>query len=210
MTKASLTERQAITSTPLLLISEASCLKPGRCLAEQVGVNAPGSANSATFLPPKNSSVVTGLGPSAVARVRVTLGSLSPTLMVMDPFLWMGEREIASSPRTASVPAQTPLESVTLEVKCRGHGRWFLLRSALDRHAGNLGSPVRARPDPDLRPRRRARHGPGAEPPGGGPDRAGPAGQAGDQLDHRPAAGPGSRGRTCRAGARLRAAFHRL
>src|SRR5579859_1535644 len=88
MTKASLTERQAITSTPLLLISEASCLKPGRCLAEQVGVNAPGSANRATFLPPKNSSVVTGLGPSAVAKVSVTLGSLSPTLMVMGPFLW--------------------------------------------------------------------------------------------------------------------------
>ena len=87
MTKASLTDRQAITSTPLPLICEASCLKPGRCLAEQVGVKAPGRANSATFLPPKKSSVVTGLGPSAVASVRVTLGSLSPTLMVMGSVL---------------------------------------------------------------------------------------------------------------------------
>src|SRR6185437_8546074 len=83
MTKASLTDRQAITSTPLPLISWASCLKPGRCLAEQVGVKAPGRANSATRLPLKNSSVLTGLGPSAVAWVRVTFGSLSPTLIVM-------------------------------------------------------------------------------------------------------------------------------
>src|ERR1700754_386272 len=83
MTKASLTEMQAITSIPLALIACACCLKPGRCLAEQVGVKAPGTANRATRLPAKTSSVFTGLGPSAVASDSFTLGSLSPTLMVM-------------------------------------------------------------------------------------------------------------------------------
>ena len=83
MTKASLTDTQAMASTPLALKSARWSLKPGRWRAEQVGVKAPGTANSATFLPAKISSVVIGLGPSAVPAEKVAAGSLSPTLMVM-------------------------------------------------------------------------------------------------------------------------------
>ena len=54
------------------------------CRLLQVGVKAPGTANSTTFLPLKMSSVVFGLlGPSAVITRNVALGSLSPTLMGM-------------------------------------------------------------------------------------------------------------------------------
>ena len=54
------------------------------CRLLQVGVKAPGTANSATFLPLKMSSVVFGLlGPSAVITRNVALGNLSPTLMGM-------------------------------------------------------------------------------------------------------------------------------
>src|SRR3546814_4971166 len=48
ITKASLTAMQAMVSTPLALNSAAFCTKPGRCLAEQVGVKAPGTENSTT------------------------------------------------------------------------------------------------------------------------------------------------------------------
>ena len=53
------------------------------CRLLQVGVKAPGTANSATFLPLKMSSVVFGFGPSAVITRNVALGRLSPTLMGM-------------------------------------------------------------------------------------------------------------------------------
>ncbi len=56
ITKTSLTETQAMVSTPLALKSAAWVLKPGRCLAEQVGVKAPGTANRATVLPPNSSA----------------------------------------------------------------------------------------------------------------------------------------------------------
>ena len=51
ITNASFTDRQAIVATPLLLMSAAFSTKPGRCLASQVGVNAPGTENSTTFCP---------------------------------------------------------------------------------------------------------------------------------------------------------------
>ena len=53
ITKASLTDTQAIWSTPLALSASACARKLGTCLAEQVGVNAPGTAKRAVFLPPK-------------------------------------------------------------------------------------------------------------------------------------------------------------
>src|SRR5215469_13318259 len=84
MTKASLTERQAMASTPLALIAWKLFTKPGTCLAEQVGVKAPGSANSATFLPEKKSSVFTGVGLPSCISIRVAEGILSPTLIVMN------------------------------------------------------------------------------------------------------------------------------
>ena len=66
-------------------VSSAACsLKLGRCLAEQVGVKAPGTAKRATVLPLKSSSVGTGLGPSGPMVVNVAWGSLSPTLTAMD------------------------------------------------------------------------------------------------------------------------------
>ena len=40
-----------MVSTPLLLISSAFSMKPGRCLVLQVGVKAPGTPTSTTFLP---------------------------------------------------------------------------------------------------------------------------------------------------------------
>ena len=52
------------------------------------GVNAPGTANSTTFLPLKISSVEISFGPSAVGVISFIDGMLSPTLMVTSwPFL---------------------------------------------------------------------------------------------------------------------------
>jgi hypothetical protein len=83
ITNTSLTDTQAMASTPLAFSSAACSLKPGRCLAEQVGVKAPGTASSATVLPLKISSVVMGLGPSDDAVMKTASGSLSPALMVI-------------------------------------------------------------------------------------------------------------------------------
>src|SRR3978361_1639674 len=83
MTKASLTEIQAMVSTPFPFIEAAFCTKPGKCLALQVGVKAPGTANSTTFLPLKMSSVDTSFGPSGVAIISFIDGIVSPTLIVM-------------------------------------------------------------------------------------------------------------------------------
>ena len=84
ITKASLTEMQAMVSTPFALNLSASATNPGTCFAEQVGVNAPGSAKATTFLPgAKSSSVVIGLGPSGPIVRSVALGTLSPTLAIV-------------------------------------------------------------------------------------------------------------------------------
>jgi len=58
-------------------------MKPGKCLAEHVGVKAPGSAKTATFLPAKKSSVFTGCGVPPFISMSIAEGSLSPTLMAM-------------------------------------------------------------------------------------------------------------------------------
>src|ERR1700731_4755623 len=55
----------------------------GRCIVWQGPGLGPGTANSATFLPLKISSVVLTCGPSAVITRNLTSGSLSPTLMVI-------------------------------------------------------------------------------------------------------------------------------
>src|SRR3990170_1559390 len=87
MTKASLTDRQAMVSTPLARILSACWTKLGRCFAEQVGVKAPGSANSTTFLPLNRSSVVIVCMPSALIVFSDADGILTPALMVMSaPF----------------------------------------------------------------------------------------------------------------------------
>ena len=48
-------------------------------------MKAPGTANSATFLPPNTSSVVISLGPSGVRTLKVASGSLSPTTIAIAP-----------------------------------------------------------------------------------------------------------------------------
>src|SRR3569623_470779 len=83
ITKASLTLVTAISSTPFALISSALSRNPGKWRAEQVGVNAPGTATSATLRPAKNSSELTASGPFSVALTMVVEGSLSPTETVM-------------------------------------------------------------------------------------------------------------------------------
>src|ERR1700690_1666962 len=84
ITNASLTPVTAMAFTPLALKVSTLLRKLGMCRLLQVGVKAPGTANSATFLPLKMSSVVFGLlGPSAVITRNVALGNLSPTLIGM-------------------------------------------------------------------------------------------------------------------------------
>src|SRR5690606_35918384 len=83
MTKASFTARHAIVSTPLALIASAFSTKPGKCFAEQVGVNAPGTANNTTFLPEKSCSVVIVSGPFSPMTVNLPSGIRSPTLIVI-------------------------------------------------------------------------------------------------------------------------------
>ena len=84
MTKASLTERQTISSTPLALIARACSRKPGRCFREQVGVKAPGTAKSTTRLPLKTSPTVTSFGPpSPISLSFRSRGSVSPALIAM-------------------------------------------------------------------------------------------------------------------------------
>ena len=78
MTKASFTAMQAIASTPLARNASACSLKPGRWRAEQVGVKAPGTPNSTTVRPAKNSAVSCSWGPSGVARMSLTEGIVSP------------------------------------------------------------------------------------------------------------------------------------
>ncbi|MGT2467959.1 hypothetical protein ACVOMV_28775 [Mesorhizobium atlanticum] len=74
----------------------------------QVGVKAPGTPNSTTFLPAKISSPVIGLAPSAVITLKFDAGSFSPTEMVMGSSLarW-GDRCLRY--RTGQLPATVAL-----------------------------------------------------------------------------------------------------
>ncbi len=75
---------QAMVSTPFAFRLSAFWRKPGRCFASQVGVNAPGTENSTTFLPLNRSSVEMSRGPFGGHRLRACLeGMRSPALMVM-------------------------------------------------------------------------------------------------------------------------------
>src|ERR1700688_3835770 len=88
ITNTSLTPVTAMVLTPLALIAAAFFTKPGRWFLWQGGVNAPGTANSTTFLPLNNSSVVSGFGPSPVITVKEPLGTRSPTLIAMISILF--------------------------------------------------------------------------------------------------------------------------
>src|SRR5499427_6787400 len=93
MTNTSLTAVTAMVSTPLALMASPFCRKPGRWLLWQVGVNAPGTANSTTFLPLNTSSVVFQPGPSAVITLNFASGRRSPTLMAMVVLSVVGVRK---------------------------------------------------------------------------------------------------------------------
>src|SRR5215468_9131969 len=83
MTNTSLTDVSATVLTPFALIASACCVIEGTCILWQVPVKAPGTANSATFLPLKTSSVLFHAGPSDVITRNFASGSRSPTLMGM-------------------------------------------------------------------------------------------------------------------------------
>src|SRR4029453_413153 len=87
MTKTSLTAMHTILSTPLPRSAAALSTKPGRCLASQVGVNAPGTENSTTRPLPRSSAAVTLTGPSAPMIFSLPSGILSPALIVIIVFL---------------------------------------------------------------------------------------------------------------------------
>ena len=68
-----------MASMPCALNAGASSLKRGRCVDEQVGVKAPGSEKTTTFLPAKISSLVT-LAHSPLRRMRkLTSGTRCPS-----------------------------------------------------------------------------------------------------------------------------------
>src|SRR6188472_2078893 len=79
MTNGSLTETQTIASMPCARNAGASSLKRGRCVDEHVGVNAPGSEKTTTFLFAKMSSVVI-VAQSPLRRTRnATSGTRDPS-----------------------------------------------------------------------------------------------------------------------------------
>src|SRR5659263_81606 len=79
ITKGSLTDRQITLSIPFALNTPASSLKRGRCVLEQVGVKAPGSANSTTVLPLNNASLVTFCHSPLTRIGKVTSGIFWPS-----------------------------------------------------------------------------------------------------------------------------------
>ena len=83
ITKMSLTDVTAMVSTPLALMALAFSVMLGMCILWQVPVKAPGTANSATFLPLNTSSVLFQAGPSPAITRNFPSGILSPTLIVM-------------------------------------------------------------------------------------------------------------------------------
>src|SRR4051794_17628890 len=84
-TKGSFTATQTTLSTPFCLKTSALAMKPGRCFRWQVGVKAPGTAKSTTFLPPKTSAVVNFSIPSGPSTRKVASGKLSPMLIPTAP-----------------------------------------------------------------------------------------------------------------------------
>ncbi len=87
MTNTSLTARQTSLPTPLARSAPAFSMKPGRCFALQVGVNAPGTENSTTRPLPSSSPASTFVGPSAPITFSLPSGILSPALIVIVIFL---------------------------------------------------------------------------------------------------------------------------
>ena len=68
---------------PLALRSGAFVMKSGKCLAEQVGVNAPGRPKRTTFYPEKSTSLLIVSDPSAPTVTNMPEGIVSPKLTVI-------------------------------------------------------------------------------------------------------------------------------
>src|SRR5450631_135678 len=66
MTHESFTAMQAIVSTPFAFRSSALTTRPGMCVFEQPGVNAPGTANSTTLTFPEELTGARRLGHAIV------------------------------------------------------------------------------------------------------------------------------------------------
>src|SRR5690554_3434651 len=90
ITKGSLTAMQA-TSMPRSLNSSKRSTKPGRWCSEQVGVKAPGTANSTTFLCANRVGVSMVCTPPSIC-LSVTSGMASPIWMGMGGSVWAGRR----------------------------------------------------------------------------------------------------------------------
>src|SRR5450631_625162 len=142
MTNTSLTARQAMVSTPLALIRAASCTNPGRCLALHVGVKAPGTENSTTFLPLKSSSVVALTGPSLPIRFNVPLGTRSPTLIVMHFSIWCVARRMGGRPH----PRGEQCSEWTLRALPSGRRVGCGKAARLEEHAGHRAAKARLQP----------------------------------------------------------------
>src|SRR5262244_4475920 len=108
MTNTSLTDVSATVLTPFAFIASACCVIEGTCILWQVLVNARGTANSATFLPLKMSSVVFHAGPSDVMTRNFASGSRSPTLMGMVLFLSLRLNRVVSLAVPLADPAAGP------------------------------------------------------------------------------------------------------
>src|SRR3546814_16972431 len=87
-------------------------------LAEQVGVNAPGTEKSATLRPLKKSSDCTCSGPFSVIFTKVVLGSLSPLLIVILSSVPREENPSLHRARKSVLYGQ----SVSVHVNIGGHG----------------------------------------------------------------------------------------
>src|SRR5262245_10989603 len=108
ITNTSLTDVSATALTPFALIASACWVIEGTCILWQVPVKAPGTANSATFLPLKMSSVLFHAGPSDVITRNFASGSRSPTLMGMVLFLWLAVDPCSSLAVPLADPAAGP------------------------------------------------------------------------------------------------------
>jgi hypothetical protein len=119
-----------ISSTPFALNSLAFWMKPGACCAEQVGVNAPGTAKTTTFLPLDRSVVSTS---DMSVRLTVALGTWARC--------WAGGRAGTATVLTAAPKCRArraaglgawPKRAAAIALTRRPH-----LVAGLERHGGS-------------------------------------------------------------------------
>src|SRR5262245_8761625 len=127
ITKGSFTATQATVCTPFFLKASAFSRNPGRCLRWQVGVKAPGTANSTTFLPSNTSDVLNFSMPSDPSTRKVASGRRSPIPILM----------VTSGRLLLEFARTIPAKAATAKAAC------FSCRWLLDRDARFAGAFVR-------------------------------------------------------------------